>query len=80
MTIYPYIAVVARLADGDPDVYIYRDTTIAKAKHQTINNLRHDNDITESDVVKGYSYTQVHIDAVLTSVSPILFGDTSHGH
>lgn len=67
-----FITVIGRIHDGDDqDVIHYKNRTVAQACHQFRVDVRHDQGIRETDVVAGYEFTNVYIEHVLVSDSPI---------
>lgn len=67
-----HIVIVGRMHGDDEDhARDYQHATIAQARQAFINEVRADERIHEEDVVAGYEFTEVYINLVLTSESPI---------
>lgn len=72
MKYHNYVAVVGRLNGDDEDrVEMYTQVTYTQAIHAFETQVRQDEDIPEADVVAGYTYTEVYVNHVLVSESPI---------
>lgn len=69
---HSHILIIGRIHDGDePYIAHYRDMTESQARTQFTNEVRRDSDVPEADVVAGYEYTNVYIEYLATSDSPI---------
>jgi len=72
MIYHPYIAIIGRMhSDDESHVRTYENMTEPQARHQFELDCRHDADIMEVDLVAGYEFTNVYINSMLASASPI---------
>jgi hypothetical protein len=72
MSYHNYIVIIGRMSGDDADhAREYQHTTVAAARQLFINDVRGEERISEADIEADYEYTQVYINHVLTSESPI---------
>lgn len=75
---HTHILIIGRIHDGDgPHIGQYMNMTESQARTQFINQVRRDEGVPEIDVIRGCEYTNVYIEYLATSDSPIElhFGD-----
>lgn len=67
-----HLAVIGRLhGDDEGTIRLYAGVTESEARQRFGNDLRRDAGARETDVINEYEFTNVYIDAVLTTQTPM---------